>query len=179
MTIAASWIRKVNNCEELVFISDSRLCGGQRWDECPKITTLPGNNYAMAFAGDADYACLGCEYCHGKGEGQCVQKDDMGQIIDAYKWADMLVFASPIYYSEMTAQLHAAIQRVYSIGKPAAAKAALLLSTATGQTEPVEAYFKQLTGFLGMENCGVCKAVGEENKSEEKMAQIKAWAATL
>lgn len=56
MTIAASWIRKVNNCEELVFISDSRLCGGQRWDECPKITTLPGNNYAMAFAGDADYA---------------------------------------------------------------------------------------------------------------------------
>ena len=41
--------------------------------------------------------CLGCEYCHGKGEGQCVQKDDMGQVIDAYKWADMLVFASPIY----------------------------------------------------------------------------------
>ncbi|MBO6094125.1 MAG: flavodoxin family protein [Oscillospiraceae bacterium] len=123
--------------------------------------------------------CLGCEYCHGKGEGQCVQKDDMGQVIDAYKWADMVVFASPIYYSAMSAQLHAAIQRVYCIGKPAATKAALLLSTATGQTEPVEAYFKQLVGFLGMENCGVCKAVGEENKSEEKMAEIKAWAATL
>ncbi len=123
--------------------------------------------------------CLGCEYCHGKGEGQCVQKDDMGQVIDAYKWADMLVLASPIYYSAMTSQLHAAIQRVYSIGKPAATKAALLLSTGTGQTEPVEAYFKQLIGFLGMENCGICKAVGDENKSEEKMAQIKAWAATI
>ena len=23
--------------------------------------------------------CLGCEYCHSKGEGQCVQKDDMGR----------------------------------------------------------------------------------------------------
>lgn len=56
MTIAASWIRKVNNCEELIFISDSRLCGGQRWDECPKLTTLPGENYAMAFAGDTGYA---------------------------------------------------------------------------------------------------------------------------
>ena len=123
--------------------------------------------------------CLGCEYCHGKGEGQCIQKDDMGQVIDAYKWADMVVFASPIYYSAMSAQLHAAIQRVYCIGKPAATKAALLLSTATGQTEPVEAYFKQLVGFLGMENCGVCKAVGEENKQEEKMAEIKAWAATI
>lgn len=123
--------------------------------------------------------CLGCEYCHGKGEGQCVQKDDMGQVIDAYKWADMLVLASPIYYSEMTSQLHAAIQRVYSIGKPAATKAALLLSTKSGQTEPVEAYFKQIIGFMGMENCGVCKAVGDENKSEEKMAQIKEWAATI
>ena len=123
--------------------------------------------------------CLGCEYCHGKGEGQCVQKDDMGQVIEAYKWADMVVFASPIYYSAMSAQLHAAIQRVYCIGKPAATKAALLLSTATGQTEPVEAYYKQLVGFLGIEDCGVCKAVGEENKKAEKMAEIKAWAAKL
>ena len=123
--------------------------------------------------------CLGCEYCHGKGEGQCVQKDDMGQVIDAYKWADMLVFASPIYYSEMTSQLHAAIQRVYSIGKPVATKAALLLSTKSGQTEPVEAYFKQIIGFMGMENCGVCKVVGEDNKKAEKMAEIKAWAATI
>ena len=123
--------------------------------------------------------CLGCEYCHGKGEGQCVQKDDMAQVIDAYRWADMVVFASPIYYSAMSAQLHAAIQRVYCIGKPAAAKAALLLSTATGQTEPVEAYFNQLVGFLGMENCGVCKAVGDENMKPEKMAEIKAWAAGI
>lgn len=123
--------------------------------------------------------CLGCEYCHGKGEGKCIQKDDMGQVIDAYKWADMLVLASPIYYSEMTSQLHAAIQRVYSIGKPAAAKAALLLSSGSGMTETAEAYFKQLTGFLGMENCGICKLSGDENMNEEKMAQIKAWAATI
>ncbi len=123
--------------------------------------------------------CLGCEYCHGKGEGQCVQKDDMGQVIDAYKWADMIVFASPIYYSEMTSQLHAAIQRVYCIGKPAATKAALLLSTKSGQTEPVETYFKQITAFMEMENCGICKVVGDENMKAEKMAEIKAWAATI
>ena len=123
--------------------------------------------------------CLGCEYCHGKGEGQCIQKDDMGQVIDAYQWADMVVFASPIYYSAMTSQMHAAIQRMYCIGKPAATKAVLLLSTASGQTDAAEAYFKQLTAFMGMENCGVCKVVGEENKGEEKMAEVKAWAATI
>lgn len=123
--------------------------------------------------------CLGCEYCHTKGGGTCIQKDDMGQVIDAYKWADMVVFASPIYYSAMTAQMHAAIQRMYCIGKPAATKAALLLSTASGQTDAAEAYFKQLTAFMGMESCGVCKAVGDENKKAEKMAEIKAWAATI
>ena len=56
MTLAAAWIRKVNNCEELVFISDSRLCGGHRWDECPKLTILPSHNAALAFAGDTAYA---------------------------------------------------------------------------------------------------------------------------
>ncbi len=123
--------------------------------------------------------CLACEYCHGKGEGQCIQKDDMSQVIDAYKWADMIVFASPIYYSTMTSQLHAAIQRMYAIGKPAATKAMLLLSTASGQTDAAEAYFKQLIVFMGMENCGVCKVVGDDNKKDEKMAEIKAWAATI
>lgn len=123
--------------------------------------------------------CLGCEYCHGKGEGRCIQKDDMGRVIDTYKRADMLVFASPIYYSAMTSQLHAAIQRMYCIGKPATTKAALLLSTASGQTAAAEAYFKQLIGFMGMEDCGVCKVVGDDNKKDEKMAEIKAWAATI
>ena len=42
-----------------------------------------------------------------------------------------------------------------------------------------EAYFKQLTGFLGMQSCGVCKVVGEDNKKEEKMAEIKAFAEKL
>lgn len=56
MTIAASWVRKIHNCEELIFISDSRLCGGHRWDECPKLTILPGNTCALAFAGDTEYA---------------------------------------------------------------------------------------------------------------------------
>lgn len=56
MTIAAAWFRKVNNCEELWFISDSRLCGGHRWDECPKIFPLQRSDCAISFAGDTGYA---------------------------------------------------------------------------------------------------------------------------
>lgn len=82
--------------------------------------------------------CLGCEYCHTKGEGKCVQKDDMEKVIPAYIDSDMVVFASPIYYFDMTAQLAAAIQRVYCIGKPAkATKAALLISSGSPGTGEV------------------------------------------
>lgn len=56
MTVAAAWIRKVNQCEELILVSDSRLCGGHRWDECPKIFTLPRGDCAICFAGCTDYA---------------------------------------------------------------------------------------------------------------------------
>ena len=56
MTISVAWLRKVHNCEELVFVSDSRLCGGHRWDECPKIVELPGKTSALAFAGDTEFA---------------------------------------------------------------------------------------------------------------------------
>ncbi|MBO6300003.1 MAG: flavodoxin family protein [Lachnospiraceae bacterium] len=44
------------------------------------------------------HGCLACEYCHTKGQGQCVQKDDMQKIYAKLQEAEMLVIASPIYY---------------------------------------------------------------------------------
>ncbi|MBQ6526821.1 MAG: flavodoxin family protein [Clostridia bacterium] len=124
--------------------------------------------------------CLGCEYCHTKGEGACIQKDDMDQVIEAYKTADMVVFASSIYYFSMTAQLSAAIQRMYCIGKPAATKAALLLSSASPNVYdgPIGTY-KGITAFTGIQDMGIITACGEENKSEAKLAEVKALAASL
>ena len=48
--------------------------------------------------------CLGCEYCHNKGEGKCVQQDDMKALYPEFLSADMVVFASPIYYFTLSAQ---------------------------------------------------------------------------
>ena len=47
--------------------------------------------------------CLGCRYCFAH-EGTCVQKDDMADVIESLKGADMLVLASPIYWFDITAQ---------------------------------------------------------------------------
>ena len=125
--------------------------------------------------------CLACEYCHGKGEGKCVQKDDMEKVMPAYKDCDMIVFASPIYYFDMTAQLSAAIQRVYAIGKPAkATRAALLLSSASPNPfEGAIATYKTMIGFMGLEDAGILTAAGDENGSEAKLSEIREFARAL
>ena len=125
--------------------------------------------------------CLACEYCHGKGEGKCIQKDDMEKVMPAYLDSDMVVYASPIYYFDVTAQLSAAIQRVYAIGKPVkATSAALLLSSAS--TDPYVgaiATYKAMLGFMGLTDKGIITAAGDENGSQAKLEEIRRFAKGL
>ncbi len=125
--------------------------------------------------------CLGCEYCHTKGEGTCVQKDDLEVILPAYKEADMVVFASPIYYFTMTAQMEAAIQRVYCIGAPTKAKkVALLLSSGSpGVYDAAIAQMNAYCGYCGIEFAGVVTANGDENGSDAKLAEVREFAKAL
>ena len=125
--------------------------------------------------------CLGCGYCHEKGEGNCIQKDDLEKIMPAYKEADIVVFASPIYYFTMTAQMQAAIQRMYCIWKPLKAqKCALLLSSGSPNVyDGAIAQFKAMMGFSKIDIAGIITAHGEENKSEAKMNEIREFAKSL
>lgn len=125
--------------------------------------------------------CMGCMYCKTKGEGVCIQKDDLEKIMPAYKEADMIVFASPIYYFTMTAQIEATIQRVFCIGKPAKAKrTALLLSSGSpGVYDGAIAQMNGYCAYTGIELAGVITANGAENKSEAKMNEIREFAKSL
>ena len=59
-------------------------------------------------------------------------------------------------------------------------KAALLLSSGSAGTgEGAVTTYKAAMGYMGIEDCGVCWLFGEDNKSEAKMAEIKAWAKGL
>ena len=55
MTLAIAWVRNLKGSKELVFASDSRLNGGVRWDQCPKMLTLPRSDCAICFAGTTHY----------------------------------------------------------------------------------------------------------------------------
>ena len=57
--------------------------------------------------------CLGCNACrHGK---RCVLIDGFMEIEPKIKWADTLVFASPLYYWTISARMKAFIERMYGM----------------------------------------------------------------
>ena len=56
MTLSLAWVRRVNETEELVFASDSRLRNGKAWDGCSKIFPLRRGDSAISFAGDTQFA---------------------------------------------------------------------------------------------------------------------------
>jgi multimeric flavodoxin WrbA len=53
--------------------------------------------------------CKGCYGC--RGDGKCVQKDDMAHILDSMTAADVIVLATPVYFYTMCAQMKTVIDR--------------------------------------------------------------------
>ena len=54
--------------------------------------------------------CIGCLAC--QNTGKCVLNDDISKVIDKVKNADILVFATPIYYYAMSGQLKTFLDRM-------------------------------------------------------------------
>lgn len=62
----------------------------------------------------------GCKGCWGGGKDHkspCVQKDDMDKIYPAYKEADVVVLASPLYYWTISGQLKTAFDRLFAVAE--------------------------------------------------------------
>lgn len=59
------------------------------------------------------HPCLGCNVCRKSGD--CVWNDSFNDLKDKLVSADYVVFATPIYYMNMTAQLKAVIDRFYQL----------------------------------------------------------------
>ena len=106
--------------------------------------------------------CLGCGACQRNG-GQCVQKDDMADVIESLKDADMVVFASPIYWFDITAQEKAAIDRLYAFGAtgfPFTKTALLLDSHSEGVYDAAIAMYKSACAYCKWEDQGIVTISG-------------------
>lgn len=121
--------------------------------------------------------CLGCEHCHTKGRGVCIQKDDMQEVYKALESAEMLVIASPIYYFGYSGQLQCAIHRTYAVGVPKKLKKAMLILS-SGSNNVYEGavyeYEKSFVEYMNLQDMGIFKAYGAKNKSKEMLSQLRA-----
>lgn len=128
----------------------------------------------------------GCRGCCAGGknpESPCVQKDDMEQIYLAYKEADVVVLASPLYYWTISGQLKCAFDRLFAVAEcdpsytnPRKESALLMAAEGNGFEETVY-WYDRLMGHIGWKDCGkvLCggvMAVGDiEGKPELEEAR--------
>lgn len=128
----------------------------------------------------------GCRGCCAGGknpESPCVQKDDMEQIYPAYKEADVVVLASPLYYWTISGQLKCAFDRLFAVAEcdpgytnPRKESALLMAAEGNGFEETVY-WYDRLMGHIGWKDwgkvlCGGVMAVGDiEGKPELEEAR--------
>lgn len=126
--------------------------------------------------------CIACEYCHQKGQGKCIQKDDMQEVYPLLEEAEMIVLASPIYYHSFTGQLQCAINRIYALDKPKnLKKAALILSSGSNHVYggAIYEYEHSFLSYLKLEDMGIFTAYDKQNKSEEVLKELREFGASL
>ena len=106
--------------------------------------------------------CLACGRCGMNGP--CVQKDDFDIVRGRLVEADMVVFATPVYYFGFSAQLKTAVDRFYSIngsmGRKKSALIAAFGNPSSKVAEPSVAMYRAMTAFLGWEDMGMILAAG-------------------
>lgn len=126
--------------------------------------------------------CLSCEYCHTKGNGRCIQKDDMQEIYPILDEAELIVLASPIYYHSFTGQLQCAINRIYALDKPKnLKKAALIMSSGSDHVYcgAIYEYQNSFLNYLHLEDMGIFSAYDKQNKSEETLNKLREFGRSL
>lgn len=126
--------------------------------------------------------CLSCGVC--RKTGACVQKDGAPALIDKLMAADGIVFVSPLFYFNLTAQLKSLIDRFYS--KPALRdrhpKACLLTAGADAEEwafKPVTEEFKALCRYMQFTDGGTVTAYGCASPEAPEMEGYLKTAETL
>ncbi len=100
--------------KKVLVLSGSPRKGGNSdllCDEFVKGAKESGNDVEKIFIrGEKIKYCNACYYCKDS-SGKCAVKDDIGEILDKFQEADVIVMASPVYFYSIDAQMKALIDR--------------------------------------------------------------------
>ncbi len=116
------------------------------------------------------HGCAACEACRHVTIGQCAVKDDMQALYPLFRQADMVVYATPIYWWSVSAQLKAFMDRCYALGPVKdsfTGKKAALLMTYGGELpnkgpELVKTMFEEICDYKNMDLVDVYGVCTEE-----------------
>lgn len=110
------------------------------------------------------HPCTGCVACGY--EGPCVQKDDNEIIKSKLMKCDMIVFATPLYYYGMSAQLKTVVDRfcAYNSSLNSRHLKSALLAVAWNSDDwtfdALEAHYKTLVRYINFEDMGMILGYG-------------------
>lgn len=116
--------------------------------------------------------CTGCLACQRENAAGCVLKDGMNGLYGRVSSSDVLVFATPIYYYEMSGQLKTFLDRLNPLfpKKNAFKKVYLLATAADTEESAADGAVKGVQGWIdcfdGVEFAGVVKGLGMEAAGE-------------
>ena len=161
----------------LILQGSPRANGNTAWmaEEFKKVAEAAGYEVTLVNVAKKKIAgCLACEYCHNKGNGACIQKDDMQELYPLMAEAEALVLAGPIYYFTLSAQIQLPIQRMYCVNAPAKVKkmALLMSSYSPGVYDGAVAEFRDICNYWKVENMGFVSAKIDEQKTEETKQKV-------
>ncbi len=113
--------------------------------------------------------CLGCENCSKSVKGTsnpCIQNDDMRLINEAFAIADVVVFASPVYFWTITGTLKTVADRLYAklrnLGYGGFPRKSVLLMTAGGSDYSLAVrWYETFERNLGWKNPGEILGTGK------------------
>lgn len=125
--------------------------------------------------------CMACDLCDSDGE--CVFEDDTNDVVEAVLAADIIVFATPVYWWGMTAQLKVIIDKFYSRSKrlkELRKKVGVLVIGEAEQDDPqyeiIPKQFACICDYLGWEmafsKTYTAAAADDLAKSEETIKEI-------
>lgn len=122
----------------------------------------------------ADYKvnpCIGCNSCFTRENNRCFQEDDMEQIYDKLKTADIVVTASPVYFYGISAQLKAIIDRLHTPMRNEfqIKKLGLLLvgaATLPNLFDAIKVQYQLVLDFFHLEDIGMVLVRGVKEKGD-------------
>lgn len=135
--------------------------------------TEAGNAVTRIAVGQAKIAgCMACEYCFAH-DGECVNQDDMQEFYPLLREADVIVYATPMYFYNFPAQLRAFQDRMFcGIAKPFGIKQTALLlcfeDEDASTCDPVVNSYRVAADYCKQENLGevIVKGVYEKGAIE-------------